>query len=176
MIFQQGLSSYFGSYNSEQICSFASLNIMMIEIDKDLFCEMVKFYGKTYNLPPLATKIYSYLIFDFERKGVPFDEFVEIFAASKSSVSTNLNLLLNLNTINDFNKIDERKRFFVLNEKYMKIRFEEIIANMESELAIINKLKDFRKSTDENALKKYEIYRDFFQNNIQNIKSTIDQF
>lgn len=148
----------------------------MIEIDKDLFCEMVKFYGKTYNLPPLAAKIYSYLIFDFERKGVPFDEFVEIFAASKSSVSTSLNLLLNLNIINDFNKIDERKRFFVMNEKYMKIRFEEIIAKMESELAIINKLKDFRKGADENALKKYEIYKYFFQNNIKNIKSTIDQF
>lgn len=148
----------------------------MIEIDKDLFCEMVKFYGKTYNIPTLAAKIYSYLIFDFERKGVPFDEFVEIFAACKSSVSTSLNLLLNLNIINDFNKIDERKRFFVMNEKYMKIRFEEIIAKMESELAIINKLKDFRTSTDENALKKYEIYRGFFQNNIKNIKSTIDQF
>jgi DNA-binding transcriptional regulator GbsR (MarR family) len=121
---------------------------MMIEIDRDLFCEMVKFYGKTYNLPPLAAKIYSYLIFDFERKGVPFDEFVEIFAASKSSVSTSLNLLLNLNIINDFNKIDERKRFFVMNEKYMKIRCEEIIAKMESELAIINKLKDFRKGAD----------------------------
>lgn len=148
----------------------------MIEFDKDLCCEMVKHYGKTYNLPPLAAKIYSYLIFDFERKGVSFDEFVEVFSASKSSVSTNLTLLLNLNIINDFNKIDERKRFFVLNEEYMKIRFEEIIAKMESELAIINKLKDFRKSTDENALKKYEIYRDFFQNNIRNIKSTIDQF
>ena len=170
------LNSYFGSFRSELICSLAFLNIMMIEIDKDLFCEMVKFYGKTYNLPPLAAKIYSYLIFDFERKGVPFDEFVEVFSASKSSVSTSLNLLLNLNIINDFNKIDERKRFFVMNEKYMKIRFEEIIAKMETELSFINKLKDFRKKTDENSTKKYEIYRDFFQNSIKNIKSTIDQF
>lgn len=148
----------------------------MIELDKDLFCEMVKFYGKAYNLPPLAAKIYSYLIFDFERKGVPFDEFVDVFSASKSSVSTSLNLLQNLNIINDFNKIDERKRFFVMNEQFMKIRFEEIIAKMESELTIITKLKDFRKITDEESLKKYKIYRDFFQNNIKNIKSTIDQF
>ena len=58
----------------------------------------------------------------------------------------------------------------------MKIRFEEIIAKMETELSFINKLKDFQKKTDENSTKKYEIYRDFFQNSIKNIKSTIDQF
>ena len=33
----------------------------MIEIDKDLFCDMVKFYGEAFHLPPLAAKIYSYL-------------------------------------------------------------------------------------------------------------------
>lgn len=147
----------------------------MIEIDKDLFCEMVKFYGKTYNLPPLAAKIYSYLIFDFERNGVTFDEFVEVFSASKSSVSSNLTLLQNLNIITDINKIDERKRFFVMNEQFMKIRFGEIITKMETELSILTQLKDFRKTTDEDTLKKYEIYRDFFQNNISNIKSKINQ-
>ena len=88
-----------------------------MELDKDLFCDMVKFYGNAFHLPPLAAKIYSYLIFDFERKGVPFEEFVEVFSASKSAVSSNLNLLLNLKIISDFNRIDERKRFFVMNEK-----------------------------------------------------------
>ena len=169
------LNSYFGSFRSELICSLAFLNIMMIEIDKDLFCEMVKFYGKTYNLPPLAAKIYSYLIFDFERKGVPFDEFVEVFSASKSSVSTSLNLLLNLNIINDFNKIDERKRFFVMNEKYMKVRFEEIIVKMERELLILDKLKSFRNPTDENSLRKFAIYSNLFNKNIANIKDSLDQ-
>jgi DNA-binding transcriptional regulator GbsR (MarR family) len=147
-----------------------------MELDKDIFREMVKFYGEAFHLPPLAAKIYSYLIFDFDRKGVCFDEFVEIFSVSKSSVSASLNLLLNLNIINDFNKIDERKRFFVMNENYMKIRFEEIILKMESELSIINKLKNFRTITDESALKKYEIYRNFFENNISYIKERIDQF
>lgn len=136
---------------------------------------MVKFYGDAFHLPPLAAKIYSYLIFDFERKGVAFDEFVDRFAASKSSVSSNLNLLLNLNIITDFNKIDERKRFFVLNGKYMKIRFEEILMNMEQELLILNKLKTFRNSSDEVSLKKFEIYYNLFQNNISNIKKTLDQ-
>ncbi|WP_226063738.1 transcriptional regulator [Kaistella polysaccharea] len=146
-----------------------------MKIDKDVFREMVKFYGEAFHLPPLAAKIYAYLIFDFDRKGVSFDEFVEIFAASKSSVSSNLNLLLNLNIINDFNKIDERKRFFVMNEHYMKIRFEEIIDKMERELLILDNLKKFRNTNCEVALQKFNIYTNLFQKNISNIKETLDQ-
>ena len=146
-----------------------------MKIDKEIFRDMVKFYGDVLHLPPLAAKIYSYLIFDFERKGVSFDEVVEIFSASKSAVSSNLNLLLNLNIITDFNKIDERKRFFVMNEKYMRIRFDEIIEKMESELSILNKLKDFRNTTDEVALRKFTVYSNLFEKNISNIKETLDQ-
>lgn len=148
----------------------------MIEIDKQLFCDMVSFYGDVFHLPPLAAKIYSYLIFDFDRNGVPFDEFVEIFCASKSSVSCNLNLLLNLNIIKDFNKIDERKRFFVMNEQYMKIRFEEIIVKMEREVSILNQLKTFMNTDDESVLRKFKIYTTLFEKNISNISETIDQF
>ena len=148
----------------------------MIEIDKQLFREMVSFYGDVFHLPPLAAKIYAYLIFDFERGGVSFEEFVEIFSASKSSVSSNLNLLLNLNIIKDFTKIDERKRFFVMNEQYMKIRFDEIIVKMEREVSILNQLKTFRNTDDENVLRKFEIYTTLFDKNISNIRETIDQF
>lgn len=147
----------------------------MIEIDKEIFREMVKFYGDAFHLPPLAAKIYAYLIFDFDRTGVCFDEFVEIFAASKSSVSSNLNLLLNLKIIIDFNKIDERKRFFAMNEKYMKIRFEEIIEKMDQELSILDKLKAFRNTDDERILHKFKIYTNLFHKNISNIKETLDQ-
>jgi len=146
-----------------------------MEIDKEIFREMVTFYGEAFHLPPLAAKIYAYLIFDFERKGIAFDEFVEIFNASKSSVSSSLNLLLNLNIIKDFNKIDERKRFFVMNEKYMKIRFEEIIEKMEREVLILENLKKFRNTKCEVALQKFETYTDLFKKNITNIKDTLDQ-
>ncbi len=147
----------------------------MIEIDKQIFREMASFYGDFLHLPPLAAKIYAYLIFDFERNGVSFDDFVEVFAASKSSVSSNLNLLLNLKIIKDFNKIDERKRTFVLNEKYMKIRFEEIALKMEKELDILNKLKNFRKPEKEEELQRFCFYAKLFEKNISTIKESISQ-
>ena len=146
-----------------------------MKVDKELFREMVKFYGDAYHLPPLAAKIYAYLVFDFERKGVSFDEFVEVLAASKSSVSSNLNLLLNLKIIKDFNKIDERKRFFVMNEDSMKIRFEELIEMMQRELLIIDNIKQIRDTKCEVALAKFDIYRNLFEKNISNIKETLKQ-
>ncbi|MGV8914949.1 MAG: transcriptional regulator [Kaistella sp.] len=145
-----------------------------MDFDKEIFSEMVTFYGDVYHLPPLAAKIYAYLVFDFNRAGVSFEEFVEIFCASKSSVSSNLNLLLNLNIIKDFNKIDERKRFFVMNENYMKIRFHEIIDKMQKELSILDKLSAFRNIEDEKSLHKFQIYRSLFQKNILNIQETLD--
>ncbi|AZI66843.1 transcriptional regulator [Kaistella daneshvariae] len=146
-----------------------------MKIDKEIFREMVNFYGDVYHLPPLAAKIYAYLVFDFERQGVSFDKFVEVFAASKSSVSANLNLLLNLKIIKDFNKIDERKRFFVLNNDYIKIRFEEIIEKMQRELLILDNIKSFRHTLSEDDLAKFEMYQNLFQKNISNIRETLDQ-
>lgn len=147
---------------------------MMIEIDRELFREMVKFYGSAYQLPPLAAKIYAYLIFDFERKGVSFDEFVEVFSASKSSVSSNLNLLLGLKIIGDYTRIDQRKRFFVMNEQYMRIRFEEIIAKMERELAILDRLKEFRQTSTSEDMTKFELYRNLFSKNISNVREMLE--
>ena len=63
----------------------------------------------------------------------------------------------------------------MMNEKYMKIRFEEIIDKMERELSILNKLKEFRNTTDEEALRKFEVYANLFDKNILNIKETLDQ-
>lgn len=146
-----------------------------MKINKEIFTEAVRFYGDVFHLPPLAAKIYAYLIFDFGREGVSFDEFVEVFSASKSAVSSNLNLLLNLKIITDFNKIDERKRFFVMNENYMKIRFEEIIQKMERELTILENLKTFRNSPDAEVNRKFDIYTGLFQKNIENIRESLIQ-
>lgn len=91
-----------------------------LEIDDNIFQNMVKFYGEIYSLSPLSAKIYAYLLFDFEKKGLTFDELVKDFCASKSSVSTSLQQLIKAELINDISKMDERKRHFVINQDYKK--------------------------------------------------------
>lgn len=146
-----------------------------IEVDEKIFQEAVKFYSTMFNLPPLASKIYSYLIFDFEKAGITFDEFVEVFSASKSSVSTNISLLLNAQLIVDVNKMDERKRYFFANDDYKKIRFEKIVQKMKDEIKLLDDLNQFRKVKDEEYDQKIEIYKSLLNKNIVNIQESLNK-
>ncbi|WP_297985055.1 transcriptional regulator [uncultured Chryseobacterium sp.] len=144
-----------------------------VEIDKEIFQDFANFYGKIYGLPPLAAKIYAFLIFDFEKEGMSFDELVEAFSASKSSVSSNLNFLLQINLIKDFNRIDERKRYFKLNEEYPRIRFGEVVKKMQTELNILDRFNQYRKERGYDFTEKYEIYTSLLKNNIENIENSL---
>ncbi len=146
-----------------------------LEVDEKIFQDAVKFYGTVLNLPPLASKIYSYLIFDFDKVGITFDEFVEVFSASKSSVSTNLNLLINSELIIDVNKMDERKRYFFANDDYKKIRFEKIVQKMQDELKLLDDLKNFRKTEHKEDEERIEVYKDLLNKNISNIQESLNK-
>lgn len=167
---------FFGSFCSEQNCNFAlKSNIVAnkLHINEVVFQEMVKFYSETLKLPPLAAKIYAYLIFDFEKRGVNFDEFVEVFGVSKSSVSSNLQLLLNMKIITDFNRIDERRRTFVSNSNFIKIRFEEIEDRINRELEILEELNHFRCSMGAEDIPWYEQYKMLLTKNGLIIRETL---
>lgn len=145
----------------------------MIEIEEKTFCRMVKFYGKAHNLPPLASKIYAYLCFDFERQGLTFDELVDVFGVSKSSVSTNLNLLIKSKLVTDVARLDERKRYFQLNNDFIKIRFNDIVERLKEELSIIESLEEVREGHLFLNKDKGEIYKQLLRRNITNIKESL---
>ncbi|WP_047099177.1 hypothetical protein [Chryseobacterium lactis] len=146
-----------------------------IEIDEKIFQDAVKFYGTVFSLPPLASKIYSYLLFDYEKVGITFDEFVEVLAASKSSVSTSISLLLNAQLIVDHNKMDERKRYFFINDEYKKIRFEKIVQKMQDELRLLDDLNNFKKSKDDGYNERIEHYKTLLNKNIENIQESLNK-
>jgi DNA-binding transcriptional regulator GbsR (MarR family) len=146
-----------------------------IEIDEKIFQDAVKFYGIIFNLPPLASKIYAYLLFDYEKVGITFDEFVEVLSASKSSVSTSISLLLNAELIVDHNKMDERKRYFFINDEYKKIRFEKIVQKMQDELKLLDDLDNFKKNQDDGHNEKIEAYKALLNKNIINIQESLNK-
>ena len=146
-----------------------------IEIDEKIFQDAVKFYGTVFSLPPLASKIYSYLLFDYEKVGITFDEFVEVLSASKSSVSTSISLLLNAQLIVDHNKMDERKRYFFINDEYKKIRFEKIVQKMQDELKLLDDLNNFKKSKDDGYNERIEVYKALLNKNIENIQESLNK-
>ncbi|MDR6405565.1 MULTISPECIES: transcriptional regulator [Chryseobacterium] len=146
-----------------------------IEIDEKIFQDAVKFYGTIFNLPPLASKIYAYLLFDYEKVGITFDEFVEVLSASKSSVSTSISLLLNAELIVDHNKMDERKRYFFINDEYKKIRFEKIVQKMQAELKLLDDLDQFKKNHDDVYNERMEAYKVLLNKNIINIQESLNK-
>lgn len=147
-----------------------------IEIDEKIFQEAVKFYGAVFSIPPLASKIYAYLLFDYDKVGITFDEFVEVFCASKSSVSTSITLLLNAELIVDHNKMDERKRYFFINDGYKKLRFEKIVQKMKDELKLLEDLDHFKKKNDDEGNdEKMEAYKALLNKNIINIQESLNK-
>lgn len=146
-----------------------------IEIDEKIFQDAVKFYGTIFNVPPLASKIYAYLLFDYEKVGITFDEFVEVLAASKSSVSTSISLLLKAQLIVDHNKMDERKRYFFINDEYKKIRFEKIVQKMQDELKLLDDLDQFKKNHDDGYNEKMKAYKALLNKNILNIQESLNK-
>ncbi|KQT18066.1 transcriptional regulator [Chryseobacterium sp. Leaf404] len=146
--------------------------------DEKIFQDAVRFYGTVFSIPPLASKIYAYLLFDFQKKGVTFDEFVEVFGASKSSVSTNIGLLLNAELIVDMNKIDERKRFFYINEDFKRIRFEKIVQKMQDELRLLDALEHFNQNSNTNYKENNQrmtAYKELLNLSINNIKESLNK-
>lgn len=148
-----------------------------LKIDAEIYQELIDFYGGIFSLPPLSAKIYAYLIFDFDKKGHTFDDLVETFCASKSSVSSSVNFLLNANLIKTINKIDERKRYFIINEDFVKIRFEEIVNRMKREIIILDQLNKFKTEqlADGNLSERYYIYKSLLEKNIDNIEDTLQK-
>ncbi len=146
-----------------------------IEIDEKIFQDAVKFYGTIFNVPPLASKIYAYLLFDYEKVGITFDEFVEVLSASKSSVSTSISLLLKAQLIVDHNKMDERKRYFFINDEYKKIRFEKIVQKMQDELKLLDDLDQFKKNHDDVHNEKMGAYKALLNKNILNIQESLNK-
>ena len=136
---------------------------------------MTKFYSRTFHLPPLSAKIYAYLTFDFKKEGVTFDDLVDNLGASKSSISTNLNLLLANRIVVDVNKMDDRKRYFMINKDFVKIRFTEIANRLEEELQILKSLDQYREEQNYSKEVSNQIYQDLLRKNIDNIKETLTQ-
>jgi len=85
------------------------------------------------NLTPLASRIVVYLILT-GIKGATFEELVEKLEASKSSISTNLQLLQSNGRITYYTKVGDRKRYFKITPDHIISRLDEKIDLWKKEM------------------------------------------
>ncbi len=116
---------------------------MNADLEKEELIEMMGIHLQNQHaIPPLAGKIWASIIIDGKDKGLTFDYLVEKHQASKSSISTNLNLLLKLENIYFVTKEGDRKKYF--RAFPFSERFVRLLKNMEFEKKLIKKLIQYK--------------------------------
>lgn len=123
-------------------------------------------FESLYSIPPLAARIYATLILNGS-EGYSFEELTELMAASKSSMSTNINLLLQLDKIEYYTKPGDRKRYFKKKSNYLKVRLENYIKIIDKEITLFDKTFDFLKDTKPKAYEEgkpiKEVYHEYLE-------------
>ncbi|KXK38072.1 MAG: hypothetical protein UZ09_BCD002001664 [Bacteroidetes bacterium OLB9] len=141
--------------------------------------DLVTHHIESAKLPPLAAKIFSFILVNDRPDGFTFDELVDTFHVSKSSVSTNLNLLVQYDFLIQFNKIGERKRRYKLTSQYLEIRLKKIRKDLIREKYLVEKLVQFHQDAHstfhQDAVIKTSIYIEHLDYAIKNLTKTINK-
>lgn len=151
---------------------------MIRKPDKELFQDMVAFYSQIYELTPLAAKVYVYLMFDLCREGITFDELLETFKVSKSSLSGSIQTLVHNKHIEYVTSMDSRKRLFRTNPNYTSIRFGEVLDTLTKEKELMVKFTDFKKGSmcdNKITTTKLKEYQEILDQHIKTITTTLNQ-
>ena len=107
------------------------------------------------NLAPVAARILAYVILT-GKKGVTFEEMVTILCASKSTISTHLNHLQDLNKIEYFTKTGDRKKYFVINKDSVVQHIDNLISEWQEVRELHLEIKEYKKSINEHTIEKKE--------------------
>jgi len=106
-------------------------------------------------LAPVAARILAYIILT-GKKGTTFEDMVIILCASKSTISTHLNHLQDLNKIVYFTKTGDRKKYFVINKGMVLQHIDSMISKWKEEREIHLELKNYKETINNNKIKNEE--------------------
>ncbi|WP_116789919.1 hypothetical protein [Flavobacterium psychrotrophum] len=145
--------------------------------------ELIEMFGihfeTLHHLPPLASRILATLILDGCSREFTFEDFIEMTGASKSSVSTNLNLLLKLGKITYYTQHGDRKKYY--RPSAFSERFDNYIKMITFEKNIIDRMLNYRKKTmsckaEEADLERVVVYKEHMLLMEELINATIKKF
>jgi len=148
------------------------------EEKKKLIEEVGLHFEKVSQMAPLAARIYAIMILS-PYDGHTFDEILEMTCASKSSVSTQLNLLLQLKKVEYFTKSGDRKRYFRASKSYLINTLKEDLERVKEEIALINKITEFNSLYNQHKYEEHGVisvlFRAYLIKQQGNMKDTIEK-
>jgi DNA-binding transcriptional regulator GbsR (MarR family) len=98
------------------------------KISRDSVEETGKVFEK-FDLTPMQGRIIAFFIIS-DPPEKTFDELVEYFKASKSSISNSLNYLLQNKIIDYRTFASDRKRYFYLTDSFFRVYFRKVTENV----------------------------------------------
>jgi len=106
-------------------------------------------------LAPVAARILSYIILT-GKQGTTFEEMVTILCASKSTVSTHLNHLQDLNKIEYFTKTGDRKKYFVINKDTVIQHIDKMIKEWNEVRELHLEIKKYKETINNQKIENEE--------------------
>jgi len=125
------------------------------------------------DLAPLAARIYATLLIS-SNEGLTFDEIMEIVQASKSTVSNNLNILVQLSYVEYFTRPGNRKRYFKTSQFYVKNALEQYMALLNKELEIINRIDAYNEENNPEKFNNEKSIRSLFREYLNEERNLIE--
>lgn len=126
-------------------------------LELDLFKETSAHYERFHKMQPLTARVYALLVFNNCTDGLSFDDLLEIFQSSKSSISHSLNTLIEMNFIEQYKKENERKRYFRINRNLFLKRMEDVKERLTEEKKVYTKIREYKR-TNATTLFKHEAF------------------
>lgn len=135
-------------------------------------------FEKRQQLAPLAARIYAIMILS-PNDGHTFEEIMQITDASKSSVSTQLNLLMQMKKVDYFTKSGDRKRYFRASKTYLKNTLREYLENITEEIKLMEKIIHFNSTYNKEKFEKDGhiplLFKNYLLAQKQNLENAIKQ-
>ncbi|MBP0902753.1 GbsR/MarR family transcriptional regulator [Mariniflexile gromovii] len=107
---------------------------------------------KREQLAPVAARILSYIILT-GKSGATFEDMVHILCASKSTISTHLNHLQDLNKIVYFTKTGDRKKYFVINRDMVLQHIDTMIEEWREVKELHLEIKAYKETINTHKVK-----------------------
>ncbi|CDF79981.1 conserved hypothetical protein [Formosa agariphila KMM 3901] len=113
---------------------------------------------------PLASRIVAYVILT-GKGGTTFEDLVINLCASKSTISTHLNHLLDLKQLEYFTKQGDRKKYYVISECHIVNHMEKMVEAWTSEKQLHVEMKSYKHKMNELITDDSEKFSLDFHNN-----------
>lgn len=112
------------------------------------FVEDIGILVERFGAQPLVSRMIALMVLRIP-EGVAFEEFVEFLGASKSSISSGINFLMQMKHVVYFTKPGDRKRYFKIPfSQFWIADVEKKINEFDNVFLIMDIVKDFKKGAN----------------------------